>query len=308
MTELSAKILADFQVRKKRTQKDAFIKEMQEAYPDMRIEEGGIMKSRNLVLGDVENARVVCGAHYDTCAALPFPNFITPKNFFFTIFYGILIAIPFIFVMVGVELLLMNLTNNFSLAYWCALICFLGLYIGVLYIGVPNKHTANDNTSGVITLIELIALCKEKGITDVAFVFFDHEETGMQGSAFFRKQHKAAMKEKLLLNFDCVSDGDHMLFVLNKPAKERYEERLREALPKESEKTAHLESAATTFYPSDQMGFPISIAVSAMKKKRFLGLYLDRIHTKKDTVMDETNLAYLVETMETFLTETEKTA
>ena len=38
-----------------------------------------------------------------------------------------------------------------------------------------------------------------------------------------------------------------------------------------------------------------------MKKTRFLGLYLDRIHTKKDTVMDETNIAYICEGMERFL-------
>ena len=51
------------------------------------------------------------------------------------------------------------------------------------------------------------------------------------------------------------------------------------------------------------MGFHTAMAVSAMKKSRFFGLYLDRIHTKKDTVMDETNIAYICEGMERFLAE-----
>ncbi len=303
MTALSEKILSSYQVRKTKKQKTAFIEMMQKEFPELRVEEGGSMKSRNLVLGDVEKARVVLGAHYDTCAALPFPNFITPKNFLFTMLYGVLVAIPFILIMLAAEIALLYLTNHVTISTWGALIVFLIVYQGVLMGGPANKHTVNDNTSGVITLCELIAVCKEKNITDVAFVFFDHEEVGLVGSACFRKRHRKQMKEKLLVNFDCVSDGDHLLFVMNKPAKKQYEQTLRNALSENPKKTVHLEKSSTTFYPSDQMGFPVSIAVSALKKTRFLGLYLDRIHTKRDTVMDEDNITYLCESMERFLTE-----
>ncbi len=302
MTELSRIILDRFQVRKTKKQKTEFIEFLQKEFPCLRVEEGGGKKSRNLVLGDVENARIVFGAHYDTCPVLPFPNFITPKNFLFTLLYSLLICIPFFAIMIGVELLLSLWLDNGLLITWIALVVFLVVYQGVLLHGPANKHTVNDNTSGVIMLLELVALCRERGIEDVAFVFFDHEETGLQGSAFFRKKHKTAMKEKLLVNFDCVSDGDHMLFVLNKKAKRQYEADLKRSLPADGEKIAHVESASTTFYPSDQMGFPVAMAVSAMKKKKIIGLYLDRIHTKKDTVMDERNLAYLLRAMGRFLT------
>jgi hypothetical protein len=265
------------------------------------VEEGGALKNRNLVVGDVKRARVVFGAHYDTCAALPFPNLIAPKNIAFTLFYGILIALPFIALMVATEIVLNLLTDHFYFAYWTALAVFVVSYFGVFMLGVPNRHTVNDNTSGVIVLCELMKICEERGWDDVAFVFFDNEEMGLLGSSYFRKLHKTEMKEKLLVNFDCVSDGDHMLFVLNKQASERYEEMLRASLPASEKKTAHLESASTTFYPSDQKGFPVSVAVSAMKKARVLGLYLDRIHTKKDTVMDEANIAYFCEATERFL-------
>ena len=39
------------------------------------------------VLGDPETAKVVFSAHYDTCARLPFPNFIAPKNLLVTLGY-----------------------------------------------------------------------------------------------------------------------------------------------------------------------------------------------------------------------------
>lgn len=301
MTELSEKILSSYQVRKTKQQKTAFIDFMKREIPTLRVEQGGTFKSRNLVVGDVSRARVVLGAHYDTCARLPFPNLIAPKNLFVTLLYSILIALPFIALMVGVELLVHYLTDNFYLAYFTALFVFLFSYFGVFMLGVPNRHTVNDNTSGVVMLCEMMALCREHGIEDVAFVFFDHEELGLFGSSYFRKCHKAEMKKTLLLNFDCVSDGDHMLFVLNKAAQERYGEALSRSLPVSEKKTAYLESSVTTFYPSDQIGFPLSIAVSAMKKARLVGLYLDRIHTKRDTAWDPANVEFLSRGMLCFL-------
>ena len=303
MTELSEKILSSYQVRKTKKQKTDFIAFMKNRIPELHVEEGGALKSRNLVVGDVKNARVVFGAHYDTCARLPFPNLIAPKNMLFTILYALLVTLPFFILLVGVDILVMFLTDNFLLAYWASLAVFFALYFFVFIGGPANRHTVNDNTSGVITLCELMHLCREKGICDVAFVFFDHEEAGIFGSSYFRRMHKKEMKGKLLINFDCVSDGDHILCVLNKPAMKGYGQVLRASLPTSDRKKVYVEKDSNTFYPSDQMGFHTAMAISAMKKKRLIGLYLDRIHTKRDTVMDEANIAYICEGMESFLAE-----
>jgi hypothetical protein len=48
-------------------------------------------------------------------------------------------------------------------------------------------------------------------------------------------------------------------------------------------------------YPSDQAGFPVSVGVAGMKKKRFVGLYMNRIHTIRDTVMRRENIEYLTD-------------
>ncbi len=76
-------VLTDFPVRKSKKQKQAFRDAVQSelealGYP-CRVEKGSL-GSRNLVAGDSESAEYLITAHYDTCAWMPIPNFITPCN------------------------------------------------------------------------------------------------------------------------------------------------------------------------------------------------------------------------------------
>lgn len=48
-------------------------------------------------------------------------------------------------------------------------------------------------------------------------------------------------------------------------------------------------------YPSDQTRFPRAVGVAAMHTARFIGFYLSRIHTKRDTVLQEENLQLLLD-------------
>ena len=293
MTPFSQRILSYWQVRKTKKQKLAFIRLMQSHFPELRVEESKIIHNRNLIAGDLETAEFILSAHYDTCAVLPFPNFVMPKNILMTVLYSLLICIPFFLIAFGFNLLLALVTDNFMLHYWLSLILLFGLIILVFFAGIPNRHTANDNTSGVITLCELMERMPEEMRKKVLFVFFDNEENGLLGSAFFRKLHKKELNNKLILNFDCVSDGDHILLVLNKAARKKYGGRLEAAFQSTAEKTVHLEKSSSAMYPSDQAGFPMSAAVAALKKLPLLGLYLDRIHTGRDRVFDERNIEYL---------------
>lgn len=301
MTELSREILQRWQVRKSRDQKTRFIEFMQSRIPGLRVEEGGLPRCRNLVLGDPERADVVFTAHYDTCARLPFPNFVTPKNFLLYLAYQLLILIPF-FVLAGLlAWLLLKLGMPGPPAF---LLAWLLMFCGILYLfmfGPANTHTANDNTSGVLTLCELIGTLGEEERARCAFVFFDHEENGLLGSSFFASKHRKAMKKRLLLNFDCVSDGDHLLFVQSGRARRLCGDRLEQAFDSGEGKTVHIEGPFGAFYPSDQANFPCGVGVAALKKKPLLGLYLDRIHTERDTVLDETNLAFLCRGARRFL-------
>ena len=294
MTELTQEILQNYQIRKTKAQKTAFIDFLRTRFPALHVETGGVPKSRNLVLGDVNTAKVVFAAHYDTCAVLPFPNFITPKNFLVFLLYNLLICIPLLAVMVAACVGLMLLTDSFLVA-WLGMLAVFAAFFWVMVGGKPNRHTVNDNTSGVVTLCELYEAMTEEERQRAAFVFFDFEEAGMFGSALFYKMHKAEMKNKLLVNFDCVSDGDTLLIIRSKKARTTYGEAIEEAFGPAAEKTVRLEKSATTLYPSDQLQFPCHVAVAAMKRARFIGLYLDRIHTKHDTAFDERNIDDLVQ-------------
>ncbi len=300
MTELSRKILNSFQVRRTKKQKLAFIELLRNYFPDLTIEEGGFLHNRNIIIGDVEQSKLIIGAHYDTCALLPFPNFITPKNIFIYILYNLLICIPF-FLASGLFYYVLSLfINDSSLVVLLSDLFLLVLLVGGLLIGVPNKHTANDNTSGVIMLCELISRLTEEEKKNVAFVFFDNEENGLFGSSFFASKHKKGLKDKLMINLDCVSDGDNLLVVQNKIAGEKYGEIIKNSFVANECKKVYLEKSTTAFYPSDQMNFPNYIALAFLNKGRF-GLYMNKIHTKKDTVFDESNIEYLFICLKNFI-------
>ena len=301
MTELSRDILRDWQVRKTKEQKRRFIEFMQSRVEGLKVEEGGHPRCRNLVLGEPESADVVFTAHYDTCARLPFPNFITPKNLPLYLGYQLLIMLPF-FALAG--LLAWGMIRLGVYAPGAMMLGWLIAFALILYVflfGPPNPHTVNDNTSGVLTLCELIGTLSEEEKARCAFVFFDHEETGLFGSATFASAHKKAMKKRLVVNFDCVSDGDHLLFVQSRRAKKLAGAALAEAFSSAADKQVHIEGPLGAFYPSDQIQFPCGVGVAAMNKAPLLGLYLARIHTARDTVCDERNLSFLVEGARRFL-------
>ena len=301
MTELSREILRDWQVRKTKEQKSRFIAFLQGRIDGLRVEEGGWPRCRNLVLGDPESADVVFTAHYDTCARLPFPNFITPKNLLVYLIYQLLILLPFFALAALLAWGLLRLGMYAPMAFMLAWVGMFGAILYVFIFGPANPHTANDNTSGVVTLCELIAALSEEERERCAFVFFDHEESGLIGSSVFASKHRAAMKERLVINFDCVSDGDHILIVQSRRAKRRAGEALEQAFASAGDKQTYLEGPLSAFYPSDQVNFRCGVGVAAMNRSPLLGLYMARIHTARDTVCDERNFSFLVESARRFL-------
>ena len=99
---LCQQVLRDFPVRKTPAQKAAFRRWLTEELEGLgyivSTEEGGrVVKSRNLVAGNPEGAAVVFTAHYDTCARLPLPNFIVPRNLLFTLLLQLPMVLFFLF-------------------------------------------------------------------------------------------------------------------------------------------------------------------------------------------------------------------
>jgi hypothetical protein len=292
MTPISEAILKSWQVRRTPDQKTAFIQFLQSHFPELQVQEH--KKNRNLVLGDLATAKVVLTAHYDTCSQMPFPNFITPLNIWIYLGYQILIIVPFIALMFLVNALVSPFLPEPRMSMLVGYFAMLGAMYGMLLGGKPNTYTANDNTSGVITLLELYQAMTPEQRSRVALVFFDNEESGLKGSKAFCKAHKEKdWRQTLLFNFDCVSDGDTLLFVANKPGMAVWGESIRAAFPATEDKAVRLVSADKAFYPSDQASFPTNCAVSSMKTHKVLGLYMDKIHTPQDRYFDTRNIEFL---------------
>ena len=55
-----------------------------------------------------------------------------------------------------------------------------------------------------------------------------------------------------------------------------------------------------SFYPSDQANFPWGVGICALNK-RGKTLYLSRIHTKKDTILERTNVNLLRAALITYI-------
>ena len=251
----------------------------------------------NVVVGDPRSASVIYTAHYDTCAVMPVPNFITPKNILIYLIYQVIMTtviftIPFI-VMFGVAPRVYDATGMY-LVYIGVMIVGYALLLLTFYLimkGPANKHTANDNTSGVTLLTELLTEMPEEQRGKVAFVFFDLEELGMIGSKSFKQRYPAVSKRTPVVNFDCVSDGKNILFALKKTAAQ-LEPKIAEAFRSDDTYTVEIVSKGV-FYPSDQAQFTLGVGVAALRKTKRGLLYMNRIHTPRDTVYDEENIEFL---------------
>ncbi len=297
MTETTREIFEKYQVRKNKKQKSAFIEYVNRLAKEWgystRVEKG-TFGARNIVIGDPAKAKVVYTSHYDTCPVLPFPNFITPKCIALYILYqvGIIFAIlAAIALCIGALTVLAETLNlGADITFWATEIAYFGLLF-LLLAGPANKHTANDNTSGVTLLIDVMRELPEDERDSVAFVLFDLEEMGLFGSMSFARKHKAEMKDKLLLNFDCVSDGENMLFALRKNAK-KYRTAIETAFEAKNGFNVYV-SDKGVFYPSDQMQFPCGVGVASLRSTKGGLLYMNRIHTHRDIIYREENIAFL---------------
>ncbi len=301
MTEFSRKILNEYQIRKSAKQKAAFREflcaHLREMGYDVKIEG---KTSKNIVVGDPAQAKVIYTAHYDTCPVLPFPNFITPRNMVWYLLYQFLICVPMFVLAIGAEVGMMLLWEK-QTGEMCplavaisAMYAVLLLFLWWIYAGPANRHTVNDNTSGVLTLVEIAQQLSSELRDEVCLIFFDNEEKGLLGSAAFAKKHKAVRKNTLVVNFDCVSDGDSIQLFPTKGLKKREEilSALEGAFLPAGEKTVDV-VRSFGFYPSDQAKFKQGVGVCALKKSRIFGWYMDRIHTKKDTILMEENIHLL---------------
>lgn len=306
-------ILQEYQVRKSNKEKTEFIEYIKTRLArvgynpetDITIEEKGkgILKSRNIVVGDPKTAKVFFTAHYDTCAVIPFPNLMTPTNpVLFTLFQLVLLVL--IFGLCFLLTLIFTLATNNMFDPGLVMIVFVYAFLFYMLFGYRNKHTANDNTSGTITITKILEALPEEDKAKVCVIYFDNEEKGLFGSSFFYDKHKKEMNNKLLINFDCVGDGRDIV-VLGK-AKARKDDLYNSFLQSFESCKGHYDvdflsrDMLPMMFGSDQMHFSKGVGVCALRKSP-VGRYVARIHTPFDTICREENINYIVASMKRFV-------
>ena len=296
-------VLSRFPVRKSNRQKQLFRDSVQTYAQDLGYTvavENAAWGGRNLIIGDPESARYLVTAHYDTPARLPFPNAINPCNFFVFIlrqaaqWLGIMLIAVVLSVAAGLTLG----------EEWTSITAVIGVYgcLLLMLIGPANPSNANDNTSGVVTLLEIARTLPQNRRDKVCFVLFDLEEAGLLGSGSYRRKHKKVTQNQLVLNLDCVGDGDHIrMFPTKKLRKDRKKcTALYQACGYFGKKDILVHEKGFYTYPSDQKRFPYGVGICALHKGK-AGLYLSRIHTSKDTCLDINNINILRAALTSFI-------
>lgn len=296
MLENPMDILNKFPVRKNRKQKTAFIQLVcgyLEELGYICCVEKGSGGSRNVVAGDPASAKHLITAHYDSCAGLVIPTFITPCNLFMLLAYNILLAVVIFLPAILFSVAVVAITNIPGVGNHVFLFAMLATVL-LVHFSPIGRYNAYDNASGVVTLLEIAKSMPKSHRNKVCFILFDMGEVDFIGSASYRDAHKTEINNQLVWNLDCVGEGDEIVFfpsrkvIKDAPKMEilcRCETQL-------ATKSVFIQSTGFRYYPSDYMNFPYGVGIAALKRGKY-GLYLGKIPTKKATSIDETNVNIL---------------
>ncbi len=256
---------------------------------------------KNLVLGNPEQARVTLTAHYDTPARAFLANVMFPcskLHFVLRQVYmiGMMIGLG---ALVGVPVGL--LAGDWYPGFVVGWLVYMGLLMMMLF-GPANPNNANDNTSGVAAILETLARIPAEERGKIAAILFDDEEKGLLGAKAYAKAHKAVKEESLIINLDCVGNGDQLLLIASKEARElpQYAALMDCMVSSDGRTVQHL-ALEKCRVNSDQKNFRQAVAVLACKKGKGGLLYADRIHTIHDTLCDQGNIDHLAAGLEAFV-------
>ena len=248
-------------------------------------------KHNNIIIGDPESSKIIFTAHYDTPATSVIPNLMLPRNKFLGSLYHF--GCPFILAIISM-LIAVLATKIFTLPYEAIIFIYLVLYFTTFYLATrsfANKNNKNDNTSGVATILSILEKNLDK---NVAYILFDNEEKGLQGSKAYNEKHKQKLANKLVVNFDCVGLGDNIIFIAKNDAEKLEEYKiLKENFKGSDVFKVHFFPIKGSAGNSDYRSFKCGVGVMACLKNKTIGFYTSRIHTNKDTLAYSENVEYI---------------
>lgn len=266
---------------------------------------GGMFNTRNLIIGD-PSAEYLVTAHYDTPGGNGFLLGTAPlvgqtgANIIM-----LMLTLPFI---IGEIALVTHAMEQAEPTFWSmagAVLAMPALLIvlTLLPMLIRNRRNCNDNTSGVMCLLEcaLAAAQEPELLKKCCFVLFDNEEWGLIGSLGFtaeRKKKSIDEKSAFVINLDCVGVGDVIASVTTGKPSTRCEA-LTESLDELG--MARESKRSQLVFMSDHAVFPDAVMLSVMRRSRLGPLYIPNIHSPKDTLCDDGLVARLAEHVTRFI-------
>ena len=259
-------------------------------------------KHTNLVIGQPDQARVIFTAHYDTPRRSLVPNLMLPTNkalfWAYNIGLGVVIALIALLAAKGAQRASGFEMDQFKgwLVWYVTYLVVLAALFKILLLGPKNKHNYNDNTSGTAAVMELARALQGDG--RAAFILFDDEEKGKKGSKAYAKAHPDINENKLIINMDCVANGEHFILCASAGAQaEASYASLTHAWQAQAPYTFAFYDAKKIAMNSDQKSFKRGVGICAVHKYKYIGYCTPRIHTKYDTVVSNDNIAYLTQNL-----------
>ena len=256
-------------------------------YKDITVDRG-----KNLIIGDVQNAKVIYSAHYDTPPLSPW--FFLARIFGHIIGAVILGNLVVLAVIMGICILVEGLVSGQFLTVHSAFALNAGWLVFMLLFIFPSPGNANDNTSGVLAVYEIARRLRDQGKeAGVAFVFFSAEELGLIGSGKFKVDLVKAAKRTnptakfnpkfTLVNFDCVGLGTHVVLAYGSKKSKVICDKLAGGF----DKPTLLRRGSLLAYGSDNLHFKDNgISIFAAKRSILGPLYLPRIHAPFNKKID----------------------
>lgn len=302
-------ILSDLQsrfpIRRSKAEKEAFrafaLDFAKQNGWEARVETTSRGKHQNVVIGDPEKAAVVMTAHYDTPANMGFPNLMIPRNIPLYILYQLLVISVLLLLGGCASALLRLVTSNNRLIRLGFLVVYIG-FLCLMMFGPSNRHNANDNTSGVATLLEILTRIPPENRAACALILFDNEEKGCRGSKAYAKDHTQQQFMRLVVNLDCVGYGDHILLASSAMARKCTGfHTLLSCLEKIPGRAFHACDSRSTMGSSDHKSFKCGVHLMACRRVPLVGFVTPRIHTRHDTVCDESNLSLLADALSEYV-------
>ena len=298
MTAKTNELFSKYQARRTKKEKTSFIQyvcSLAASAGYLSSVDKSKSKARNVIIGDLAEAEIVYSAYYDTSSASILPSFVTPSAPILTTLYQVLIAIVNLaagaigFIVPYFALSFTPIPE--SITVLVSILVAFAAFAGAMVLTVSGRsrnNSANSNTSGVATIVELMFSMPEELRNKTAFVLFDFHEIGCVGSKEFAKRHKKHLKHKLLVNLDSVGVGDEIVVELHKKAKSKKIKPLVEAAFDNKNGFDVLTKGVSI--PSDHKNFKTSVCVSAFRRSKTGLLYLANLNSDADTECSGRNI------------------